>query len=72
MLKQPFLQCCDITAQNHIMVERTIFKFIWNKKWYGKCPNRIQRQVMKNSFKIVINFIMGLIDECPKNQEQVL
>ena len=42
-----FLQCCDITTKNLIMVERTIFKFIWNKKWHAKCPYRIQRQVME-------------------------
>ena len=40
-----FLQFCEITKQDLIRVERTIFKFIWNKKWEGKCPDKIKRQV---------------------------
>ena len=27
-------------------------KFLWNKKWEGKCPDRIQRQVLKNSYEM--------------------
>ena len=33
------------------MVNKVIFKFFWNKKWDGKCPDRIKRQVLKNSYK---------------------
>ena len=33
------------------MVNKVIFKFFWNKKWDGKCPFRIKRQVLKNSYK---------------------
>ena len=25
--------------------------FLWNKKWNGKCPDRIQRQVLENSYE---------------------
>ena len=25
---------------------------LWNKKWDGKCPDRIQRQVLKNSHEL--------------------
>ena len=35
-----------------IRVDRIIFKFLWNKKWDGKCPDRIQRQVLKNSYEM--------------------
>ena len=28
-----------------------MFRFFWNKKWDGKCPDRIKRQVLKNSYK---------------------
>ena len=33
------------------MVNKLIFKFFWNKKWDGKCPDRIKRQVLKNSYQ---------------------
>jgi hypothetical protein len=32
-------------------VEATIFKFLYNKKWQGKCPDRIKRQALKKSYK---------------------
>ena len=35
-----------------IRVDRIIFKFLWNKKWDGKCPDRIQRQVLKNTYEM--------------------
>ena len=35
-----------------IRVDRISFKFLWNKKWDGKCPDRIQRQVLKNSYEL--------------------
>ena len=28
-----------------------ISKFYWNEKYDGKCPDRIKRQVLKNSYK---------------------
>ena len=34
-----------------IRVDRITFKFLWNKKWDGKCPDRIQRQVLKNNYE---------------------
>ena len=46
-----FLQSCEIREKELISVERTIFKFLWNKKWAGKCPDRIKRQVLKNSYQ---------------------
>ena len=33
------------------MVERSMFEFKWKQKRHGKCPDRIQRQVIKNSFE---------------------
>ena len=45
-----FLQCCVMYPEDIIRVDRIIFKFLWNKKWDGKCPDRIQRQVLKNSY----------------------
>ena len=27
------------------------FKFLWNKKWQGKCPDRIKRQILKKVYK---------------------
>ena len=33
-------------------VDRISFKFLWNKKWDGKCPDRIQRQLLKNSYEL--------------------
>ena len=24
---------------------------VWNKKWDGQCPDRIERQVMKNTYE---------------------
>ncbi len=44
-----FLQCCKMKERDIIKVETTIFKFLNNKKWQGKCPDRIKRQVLKNS-----------------------
>ena len=35
-----------------LRVDRITFKFLWNKKWDGKCPDRIQRQVLKNSYEM--------------------
>ena len=35
-----------------IRVDRIMFKFLWNKKWDGKSPDRIQRQVLKNSYEM--------------------
>jgi hypothetical protein len=35
-----------------IKVESIIFKFLWNKKLDGKCPDRIQRQVLKNNYEM--------------------
>ena len=46
-----FLQSCEIKKKDLIKVERTIFKFLWNKKWEGKCPDKIKRQVLKNCYK---------------------
>jgi hypothetical protein len=37
-----FLQGCEMYPEDTIKVERIIFKFLWNKKWDGKCPDRIQ------------------------------
>ena len=34
-----------------ISIDKRIYKFLWNKKWDGKCPDRIKRQVMKNSYE---------------------
>ena len=34
-----------------ISIDKRIFKFFWNKKWDGPCPDRIKRQVMKNSYE---------------------
>ena len=34
-----------------LRVKRIIFKLLWNKNWDTKCPNRIKRQVLKNSYK---------------------
>ena len=45
-----FLQCCVMYPEDIIRVDRIMFKFLWNKKWDGKCPDRIQRQVLKNSY----------------------
>ena len=28
------------------------YKFSWNKKWDGKCPDRIQSRVLKNSYEM--------------------
>jgi hypothetical protein len=36
-----------------IKIERTVFKFLWNKKAQGKCPDRIKRQPLKYSYKKV-------------------
>ena len=35
-----------------IRVDGIMFKFLWNKKWDGKCPDRIQRQVLKNNYEM--------------------
>ena len=35
-----------------IRVDRITFKFLWNKKWDGKCPVRIQGQVLKNGYEM--------------------
>ena len=29
-------------------LKSTIFKFIWNKKWQGKCPDRINGKLSKS------------------------
>ena len=34
-----------------ISIDKRIYKFLWNKKWDGQCPDRIKRQVMKNSYE---------------------
>ncbi len=47
-----FLQGCEMNPKDIIKVERIIFKFLWNKKWDGKCPDRIQRQVLKNNYEM--------------------
>ena len=47
-----FLQCCVMYPEDIIRVDRIVFKFLWNKKWDGKCPDRIQRQVLKNSYEM--------------------
>ena len=41
-----FLQCCTIKEADIVKVERTIFKFLWNKKWQGKCPDIIKSFIM--------------------------
>ena len=46
-----FLQSCVITEGDKDRVNKLIFKFFWNKKWDGKCPDRIKRQVLKNRYK---------------------
>ena len=46
-----FLQSCVITENDIDLVNKLIFKFFWNKKWDGKCPDRIKRQVLKNSYQ---------------------
>ena len=33
-----FLQCCVMYPEDIIRVDRIVFKFLWNKKWDGKCP----------------------------------
>ena len=47
-----FLQCCVMYPEDIIRVDRITFKFLWNKKWDGKCPDRIQRQVLKNNYEM--------------------
>ncbi len=47
-----FLQGCEMYPEDIIKVERIIFKFLWNKKWDGKCPDGIQRQVLKNNYEM--------------------
>ena len=38
--------------ENITRIDRITFQFLWNKKWEGKCPDRIQRQVLKNSYEM--------------------
>ena len=44
-----FLQACVMYPEDIIRVDRVTYKLLWNKKWDGKCPDRIKRQVLKNS-----------------------
>ena len=39
-----------MSPEDIIRVERIVYKFRWNKKWDGKCPDRIKRQVLKNIY----------------------
>ena len=41
-----------MNPEDIIRVERLTYKFLWNKKWDGKCPDRIQSQVPKNSYEM--------------------
>ena len=46
------LQLCHIEAEKLKVIERIIFKFIWNKKWNNKPgPDRIKRCIMKQDHK---------------------
>ena len=33
-------------------VDRITYKFLWNKKWDGKFPDRIKRQILENSYEM--------------------
>ncbi len=42
------MQMCEIREAELIDIERTIFKFLWNKKWVGnQAPDRIKRATLK-------------------------
>ncbi|MCE2674445.1 MAG: hypothetical protein LW635_12790, partial [Microcystis sp. 53598_E5] len=42
------LQICEIKEVEIKLVERIIFRFLWNKKWLGNiAPDRIKRNVLK-------------------------
>ena len=42
------LQMCEIREQELKSVERTIFKFLWNRKWVGNsAPDRIKHDTLK-------------------------
>jgi exonuclease III/uncharacterized protein YlzI (FlbEa/FlbD family) len=46
------LQVCHIETEELKVIERIIFKFIWNKKWNDKPgPDRIKRCIMKQDHK---------------------
>ena len=45
------MQSCEIKKEDIISIDQRIFKFVWNKKWDGQCPDRIKRQVIKHSYE---------------------
>jgi hypothetical protein len=45
------LQMCEIKDSELNVIERIIFKYLWNKKWVGTtAPDRIKRQTLKLPF----------------------
>ena len=46
------MQMCNYKALELKRIENMIFKFLWNKKWYGNgAPDRIKREVLKRDYK---------------------
>ena len=44
-----------LTTKRHFILQTKLadsYGVLWNKKWDGKCPDRIQRQVLKNSYEL--------------------
>jgi len=45
------MQCCKYKEDDIKRVEKMIFKFLWNKKWYGNmAPDRIKRDTLKGEY----------------------
>jgi len=45
------MQMCEVKEAELIEIERTIFKYLWNKKWVGnQAPDRIKRLTLKQQY----------------------
>ena len=46
------MQMCEYREPELKRIDNMIFKFLWNKKWYGnRAPDRIKREVLKRDYK---------------------